>query len=139
MIPGSTHLRCPGVLRQRNWYAATFTAEEDAEIAAWRLQAAYRLRAGLRSVPFYAKRAADARLRYGSEMPYWLELQGSEFCAERPAPDESSLDGLTPEDIRDTLPVEWLHPVDRILIGNRGSSLAVSDGPAPGCTDAIAT
>ena len=114
-------------MRRKNWYADNFTAEEDAEVAAWRLQAAYRLRAGLRSVPFYAKRAADARLRYGSEMPYWLERQGSEFCAECPAPDESSLDGLTPEDIRDTLPAEWLHPVDRLLLKMRGSDL-VSNG-----------
>lgn len=46
------------------------------------MQAAYRLRAALGSVPFYAKRAEQARLE-GDEMAYWLGLQASQMTLRR--------------------------------------------------------
>lgn len=46
-------------------------------------QAAERLREALCSVPFYAKRAEQARLA-GDEMAYWIDLQGSEATLVRP-------------------------------------------------------
>lgn len=46
------------------------------------MQAAHRLREGLGSVPFYAKRAEKARLE-GDEMAYWLGLQASEMTLRR--------------------------------------------------------
>jgi hypothetical protein len=63
--PGSLMLTCPECLRRRNWYFAPFTEAEDAEVAMWRLQAAYRLRAGLKEVPFYANRARRDQRRDG--------------------------------------------------------------------------
>lgn len=49
----------------------------------WAMQAAIRLREALSGVPFYAKRAEQARLE-GNEMDYWLGLQGSEATLRRP-------------------------------------------------------
>lgn len=124
-IPGSTHLKCPEFLRRENWYLRRFTPEEDAEVMAWRIQAAYRLRAGLMGMPFYAKRAMRERERSGSEMPYWLELQGSEMTLERPAPTVESLQGLSPADLHYEMSVNSLHVVDRLLLAGRGSALVV--------------
>ena len=121
--PGSLNLRRPAALRERNWYFAPFTAEEDAEVAMWQLQAAYRIRARLKGVAFHAARARKAREQHGSEMPYWLSLQGSQMTSERPPPDPSSIEGLTPADLPDELPIKWLHPVAGLLIANRGSEL----------------
>ena len=121
--PGSLVLRCPDCLRRKNWYFANFTVEEDKLVAMWRLQAAYRLRAGLRGVPFYRDRAQRARAETGSEMPYWLELQGSEMTLERPAPGQESVEGLTSEDLPEALPTPWLHQVERILLKNRSSAI----------------
>ena len=50
-----------------------------------RLEAAKRLRAALSGVPFYARRAAQAKAEHGDEMVYWLDLQGSEATLQRPA------------------------------------------------------
>ena len=138
-IPGSTHLKCPEVLRRKNWYLQPFTAEEDADVIAWRLQAAYRLRAQLNGLPFYANRAMRERETSGSEMPYWLRLQGSEMTLERPAPTVESLQGLSPADLHYEISVTSLHVVDQLLLAGRGSALvagvpsdAVGQGQRPG-------
>lgn len=122
--PGSLLLKCPEVLRRRNWYFASFTAEEDREIMMWRIQAAYRLRAALKDVPFYAKRAQQSRATAATEMPYWVQLQGSQMTLERHAPGPESVAGLTPEDLPSSLPIAWLHPVELVLLANRAGAVA---------------
>jgi len=121
--PGSLMIKCPEVLRRQNWYFARFTPEEDRRIMMWRLQAAYRLRAALRGVPFYAKRAIECRAMSGTEMPYWLGLQGSEITLERSPPSPDSVAGLTTQDLPASLPYDWLHPIEPMLVSNRGSPL----------------
>ena len=89
----------------------------------WRLQAAFRVRAKLKSVAFYASRAKKERDSCGSEMPYWLSVQGSEMTLERLAPGPDSIEGLTPEDLPDSFPMIWLRPIDTLLLQQRGSIL----------------
>jgi hypothetical protein len=48
-----------------------------------RLQAAEQLRARLSCMPFYARRAEQARQEHGDEMVYWLDLQSSQMTAHR--------------------------------------------------------
>jgi hypothetical protein len=122
-------LNCPECLNKKNWYFHHFTPDEDQQVAVWRLQAAFRLRASLKGLAFYANRAKKERERSGSEMPYWLGLQGSSMTAERPAPRPDSILGLTPEDLPDTLPFDWLHQVERIMLGQRQSTLDPGVGP----------
>lgn len=121
--PGSLVLKCPEVLRRCNWYFDEFTLEEDRDVMMWRLQAAYRLRAALKGTPFYAKRAGKCRAETGTEMPYWLELQGSQMTLERCAPLPDSVAGLTAEDLPPSLPLAWLHPVEPLLLSNRPGSM----------------
>lgn len=116
-------LKCPDCLTRKNWYFLCFTAEEDEQVAIWRLQAAYRTRAALKSLPFYRNRAQSERENSGSEMPYWLALQGSEMTLERPAPGPESVEGLTSADLPDALPFSWLRQVERIMLDLRGSTL----------------
>ena len=125
--PGSRALRCPSCLRSNNWYAAQFTPEEDEQVLLWRLQAAYRVRAALQGVEFYAKRAKAERQRSGSEMPYWIAHQGSEMTLERAPPGPESVVGLTPEDLPDAFPTSWLRQVERIMLHCRGSAITASD------------
>lgn len=125
--PGSLVLTCPECL-ERNWYSDPFTPEEDMLVVQWRLQSAYRLRAAYMGIPFYAQRAEQARARYGTEMPYWLGLQGSQIKAQLPVPPPESVIGLTPADLPKTLRVAWLSPVERLALRRRRSALVDKQG-----------
>lgn len=116
-------LKCPDCLTRKNWYMGDFTQEEDEEVALWRLQAAYRLRASHMKLKFYADRAKKERALSGTEMPYWLSLQGSQMTLERRSPDPESIQGLTKEDLPDSLPFLWLMQVEKILLSQRQSTL----------------
>ena len=126
--PGSKVLKCPACLLEKSWYFEPFTPEEDREVAIWRLQAAFRIRAQLNSLPFHADRATRERKKCGSEMPYWLRLQGSQMTAQLPAPDASSIEGLTQEDLPDSFPFPWLRQVESLLLKRRQSTLLPKDG-----------
>ena len=116
-------IKCPECLRRKNWYLSQFSPEEDEQVSIWRLQAAFRARAGLKNLAFYANRAKREREKSGSEMPYWLSVQGSAMTLERPAPGPESVQGLTLEDLPNTLPFPWLHPVEKIFLQQRRSML----------------
>jgi len=121
--PGSKSLTCPTCLKAKNWYFESFTPEEDEEVLQWRLQAAYRIRAALQRIEFYAKKARMEREGSGSEMPYWIGMQGSQMCLERRPPSPDSVAGLTPHDLPDTIPVSWFSSVERIMLRRRQSAI----------------
>ena len=76
----------PGPESEPSFWSEDWVDSDPTEPArqAWRLQAARRLRAALCGVPFYAKRAAQAKAETGDEMDYWLGLQSSEATLVRP-------------------------------------------------------
>jgi hypothetical protein len=93
-------LQCPEVLHRKNCFLDYLTPEEEQVIREWRWLAANAERARLGSFPFWANRAAKHKARTGSEMGYWLELQGSQMTAGGPKPPDSYVpEPLTNEQI----------------------------------------
>ena len=50
------------------------------------------------------------------------------MTAQLPAPDASSIEGLTQEDLPDSFPFPWLRQVESLLLKRRQSTLLPKDG-----------